>query len=120
LDSLSEPYWRDIFTRILSPNLASQAPNVRRIRDVVGIAILIIVNVDGENITNLNSIPSKHNNAINRCDEFKINEIIMNVKANSGSDVVDVIRVENMVHSLIYKIRAFVLSYQLFVQFTRV
>lgn len=39
VDKESEPYWRDILTKILRPNLASQAPNVSIIsaREVLGI-----------------------------------------------------------------------------------
>jgi hypothetical protein len=56
-----------MYTRILRPNLASQAPKDRRIILMVGRLIWVIYIRDGINRTNLNIIPSRHSNDISRC-----------------------------------------------------
>lgn len=68
---MSDPYERDMCTKILKPNLASHAPNVNRIILMVGRGNCIIYIIDGINRTKLNIIPSKHSNDIRkwvRCD----------------------------------------------------
>lgn len=65
--NISDPYERDIFTRILSPILASQAPIVSRIRAKVEIfSIEDIYRNDGTRSTRVSIIPSKHKRAISK------------------------------------------------------
>lgn len=65
-DIISEPYVRDIFTRSLSPSLASQAPNVSIIILTVGKNIDLVHISIGINRTVLNMIPSKDSNLIRK------------------------------------------------------
>jgi hypothetical protein len=51
---------------ILNPSLASQAPNVSRIKAVAGVVIEATCIVDGMNRTSLSIIPSKHRSDIRR------------------------------------------------------
>ena len=64
---ISEPYERDINTRILNPKLASHAPKVSIIILITGSDILDINISEGMNKTSLSIIPSKHNKDIRRC-----------------------------------------------------
>jgi len=63
---ISDPYERDMYTRILSPSLASHAPNVSRIMLIEGNAILVIYISEGINRTRLNIIPSRHSKDISK------------------------------------------------------
>lgn len=63
---MSEPYERDIYTKILNPKLASHAPNVNKIMLMVGRGSCIIYIIDGINRTRLNIIPSKHSSDIKK------------------------------------------------------
>lgn len=61
----------------------------------------------GIKMTKFSIIPSKHNKDSRKCDLFKINETVINIKPNIVSDRRDTIRIEKN-SSLIYKIRALV------------
>lgn len=63
---MSDPYERDMYTRILKPSLASHAPNDSKIILIVGRLIWVIYINEGMNSTRLSIIPSKHNKDINR------------------------------------------------------
>ena len=63
-----------MFTIILSPILASQAPIVNIINAKIGIFnILVRHKNEGISNTKVSIIPSKHRRAINRCTRCEIN-----------------------------------------------
>ena len=86
---VSEPQWRDIFTKILSPRLASQAPNVNRIKEVDGDEVVIKTRTEGVYTTIDNIIPSRHSKDIRKCFLFMINVIVINKKASRGKIIMD-------------------------------
>jgi hypothetical protein len=66
---------------ILNPSLASQAPNVSRIKAVAGVVIEATCIVDGMNRTSLSIIPSKHRSDIRRWELLNRNDMVVNENA---------------------------------------
>lgn len=72
--SISVPYERDIFTKILRPTLASHAPRVNIIKAKMRMLFIPeIYKNDGIKRTRVNIMPSKHNRAISKWVRCKIN-----------------------------------------------
>ncbi len=65
---MSDPQERDIFTRRLSPRLASHAPNVNITILIVGRIMDMEYVSSGINRTVLSMTPSKHRRLIRKCE----------------------------------------------------
>lgn len=65
---ISEPYERDITTRILRPSLASHAPNVSKIILICGNIRVEVHDINGINRTRHSIILSKQNKDIRKCE----------------------------------------------------
>lgn len=75
---MSFPVARDIATISLSPSLASQAPNVRRIIARAVFGACATASVNGTNNTNLRVIPSRDRRTMRKWDWFRSIFIIAN------------------------------------------
>jgi len=87
---MSEPYERDITTRILNSILASHTPNVIKIILICGNIRVEVHDINGINRTKHSIILSKQNRDIRKCENWIISATVVAINAINVNKIKDV------------------------------